>query len=40
MRDDAHQLAETLNKEDLTASDIYDSIITNIENRYKTLFEG
>ena len=35
---DAHKLAETLNKEELTSSDIYEKIITNIESRYQVLF--
>ena len=35
---DAHKLSETLNKEELTSSDIYEQIITNIESRYQVLF--
>ena len=36
---DAHELEENLNKNALTSSDVYEKIITNIDRRYKILFE-
>lgn len=37
--EDANKLADTLNKDKLTSSDIYQKIISNIETRYHVLFD-
>lgn len=37
--EDSHVLADQLNKNELTSSDIYEKILKNIEKRYNTLFE-
>ncbi len=37
--DDGRKLADILDKDDSTSSDIYEKILKNIENRYKILFE-
>ena len=37
--DDGLKLADILDKDALTSSDVYEKILKNIENRYKILFE-